>query len=79
MDGATVALDATLLGDEAWSTLRLGALYQFIGECVPASSTGPSPCPLVRVRVFRCVDGLDTDLYYRALALQRQHLLGQPK
>eukprot|EP00246_Nothoceros_aenigmaticus_P017112 TRINITY_DN814_c0_g2_i2.p1 TRINITY_DN814_c0_g2~~TRINITY_DN814_c0_g2_i2.p1 ORF type:complete len:133 (+),score=2.56 TRINITY_DN814_c0_g2_i2:168-566(+) len=50
--------------------LRISSLFQFIGELqIPATS---SPQMVLLARVGRNVDGLDLDLYEKALQLRRQ-------
>lgn len=54
---------------------KVGVLYQFIGEVdyrdipVTDEATGdhtPSRCPVMKALLYRCMDGLDMDLYLRA-------------
>ncbi|XP_078589041.1 CST complex subunit TEN1-like [Branchiostoma floridae x Branchiostoma japonicum] len=48
---------------------RLGSIFQMIGE-TEFTAGGP----LLHARVVRCVDGIDTAVYYKALDIQRQYL-----
>ncbi|XP_035673112.1 uncharacterized protein LOC118413691 [Branchiostoma floridae] len=48
---------------------RLGSIFQMIGE-TEFTAGGP----LLHARVVRCVDGIDTAVYYKALDMQRQYL-----
>lgn len=47
--------------------LRIGSLYQFIGELL----IGPSNEAILRARVGRNVDGMDLNLYHQSLQLLR--------
>ncbi|CAM6090023.1 unnamed protein product [Calypogeia fissa] len=50
--------------------MRIGSLYQFIGELLPDPEF-PSQL-MLQARVGRNVDGLDLDLYDKALQIRRQ-------
>ncbi|XP_071485540.1 CST complex subunit TEN1-like [Diadema antillarum] len=51
---------------------RAGSLSQFIGEMPPEI---PTPADMVvQARVVRCMDGIDTTMYYNAVEIQRRYL-----
>ncbi|KAI8483039.1 Telomeric pathways with STn1 [Branchiostoma belcheri] len=51
---------------------RLGSIFQMVGE-VEFTARGP----LLHARVVKCVDGIDTAVYYRVLDMQRHYLKGR--
>lgn len=78
-----LTVDTTLLGGLEFQP---GQLYQFVGE-LEQSEDGVSSSlrltslitfrdqtPLLRARVMRDIDGMDMDLYRRAVELMRQTL-----
>nr|GFB68790.1 CST complex subunit TEN1 [Tanacetum cinerariifolium] len=62
--GATLAVDTKHLR----INLRVGSLYQFIGEL----SIQPNNEGILKARVGRNVDGMDLNLYEQSLKLVRQ-------
>lgn len=62
--GATLAIDTQHLR----LNLRVGSLYQFIGEL----SIQPNNDGILKARVGRNVDGMDLNLYQQSLKLLRQ-------
>ncbi|PWA86932.1 hypothetical protein CTI12_AA135750 [Artemisia annua] len=62
--GATLAVDTQHLR----INLRVGSLYQFIGEL----SIQPNNEGILKARVGRNVDGMDLNLYEQSLKLVRQ-------
>ncbi|KVH91695.1 CST complex subunit TEN1 [Cynara cardunculus var. scolymus] len=62
--GATLAVDTQHLR----LNLRMGSIYQFIGEL----SIQPSNEGILKARVGRNVDGIDLNLYHQSLKLVRQ-------
>ncbi|CAH1259188.1 CST complex subunit TEN1-like [Branchiostoma lanceolatum] len=47
---------------------RLGSIFQMIGE-TEFTTRGP----LLHARLVKCVDGIDTAVYYKVLDMQRQY------
>ncbi|KAI3494536.1 hypothetical protein L1887_40668 [Cichorium endivia] len=62
--GATLAIDTQHIR----LNLRVGSLYQFIGEL----SIQPNNDGILKARVGRNVDGMDLNLYQQSLKLLRQ-------
>ncbi|KAF7145831.1 hypothetical protein RHSIM_Rhsim04G0227800 [Rhododendron simsii] len=53
--------------------LRLGSIYQFIGELL----IQPNNEAILKARVGRNVDGIDLNLYYQSLKLLREFMSEQ--
>ncbi|KAH7844097.1 hypothetical protein Vadar_024240 [Vaccinium darrowii] len=53
--------------------LRLGSIYQFIGELL----IQPNNEAILKARVGRNVDGIDLNLYYQSLKLLREFISDQ--
>ncbi|TYZ64151.1 hypothetical protein PybrP1_004444 [[Pythium] brassicae (nom. inval.)] len=71
--GAALTVDTRVLATDGLA-LRVGSMYQFLGEThVTHSTPGASDVRLV-ARVARNVDSLDVNLFLEALALRRQFL-----
>lgn len=51
--------------------LQSNSLYQFFGEIQPSSEDDDGNVTL-QAKIARCVDGIDVNLYYEAIKLQRQ-------
>jgi len=69
MDGVSLAVDVSLVPGA--DPHRVGSLYQYIGE-LDVRGTDKT----LRARVARCVDGLDVEVYKRALQVRRKFLRG---
>uniref|UniRef100_K3WMX9 CST complex subunit Ten1 n=1 Tax=Globisporangium ultimum (strain ATCC 200006 / CBS 805.95 / DAOM BR144) TaxID=431595 RepID=K3WMX9_GLOUD len=68
---AEITVDTRILSMDGLE-LRIGSMYQFLGE-TQHTSGGQDTVRLV-ARVARNVDSLDMDLFLQALALRRQFL-----
>ncbi|XAR57042.1 hypothetical protein NMG60_11025044 [Bertholletia excelsa] len=53
--------------------LRVGSIYQFIGELL----IQPNNEAILKARVGRNVDGIDLNLYHQSLMLLREFISGQ--
>ena len=49
-------------------SIRQNSMYQFIGELDSSGARGSGA--VLKALVYRCVDGLDMDLYMKALAVK---------
>jgi hypothetical protein len=67
MDGASLAVDVSLVPGA--DPHRVGSMYQYIGEVDVRGADRT-----LRARVARCVDGLDVEVYKRALQVRRKFL-----
>jgi hypothetical protein len=77
-DGLRLVVDLSLVpgGDPH----RVGSSYQYIGELevgTQSESKSKSAPPTLRARVARNVDGLDQEVYRRALQVRRKFLAGK--
>ncbi|GAB9469818.1 hypothetical protein Gpo141_00007084 [Globisporangium polare] len=70
--GAAMTVETRILAMNALE-LRVGSMYQFLGETYQVRNTSTPEVRLV-ARVARNVDSLDVDLFLQALALRRQFL-----
>eukprot|EP00937_MAST-01D_sp_MAST-1D-sp2_P006736 g6736.t1 len=75
--GRTLPVDTSLLGPVAFA---VGSTFQFIGEMevIAADAAAGAACgstaPLLRARVAQDVDGVDEQLFARALEVRRRFL-----
>ena len=67
MDGASLAVDVSLVPGA--DPHRVGSMYQYIGEVDIRGADRT-----LKARVARCVDGLDIEVYKRALQVRRKFL-----
>ena len=70
-DGFELKVDTRLVEPQPF---RRNSLFQMIGEIDEDDlrKSDRSESVVLRVRVCRCVDGLDVKLYYKALDMRRQ-------